>query len=866
MATTTNIQTFSGKIEVKGTTTSSSKITGALTVAGGVGIADALYGANANLEDVEADSVNITDSTPSSSKITGALKVAGGVGVSGALYGANANLEDVEADSVNITDSTASTSTNTGALTVAGGVGVTSNIHTSNLFASDYVGIGTTDPNQKLHLLGTGTDSGPKIRFETLNNGDNGEYTVDGTEIGGIQFGADDLTWATQNMSSEIVGIHRNPNYDGARGDLVFKTSGTQGSAPTERMRILYDGNVGIGTAIPDSRLVVQVGGTNNTVRTGLILRTPESADETGYNIDFYQSTALVSRIAALTESSGQIGMAFSTYNGSTAERMRIDANGNVGIGTDDPATYLHLSATNSDPGAIEGDFVGTHNLTEYLRFSSIGDTGDVNNVSVGFKLGADDNAQSAPDGRLDICANDGADEDNGYGNIPNTTIATFLGSGNVGIGTTNPGYNLDVNGSTKLGKTGCNTNPGNEALKAINSNYDAAYFESDHSLGLVSVVRAQPSTGASYNSASPYLQNAVYRADLDATSSTYWKYFSGNRDGTNEFYVQSGGGAYFAGNVGIGTNNPTRSLQIKRGISYISGGTSNNSAFEIVQQLGTDDYTFKGQHRAQFRIKSGLGTYSNRSLELALLDNGRGIMQASAASEGYFPISINPKGDYNSTVSIGSYSSGAKLHVQGNVYATSDIITAGNVGIGSYSPGTKLDVAGVGRFTINGGSVQLVGTDHTYLEYYPDGTSAGRKAYVGYASGDDNNFTISNSAGSGHIILSGKCIATNGFLTIEFTQSLAKDTWTNIIDFRSTLFAYGQTFISGTDYGIGTGGHGRFLVYTDTGSYTCSYTEFENNGVAFRVSGNHIQAYWTSYLSGTRTIYFRYTVLNNRR
>jgi hypothetical protein len=93
-----------------------------------------------------------------------------------------------------------------------------------------------------------------------------------------------------------------------------------------------------------------------------------------------------VSRIAALTESSGQIGMAFSTYNGSTAERMRIDANGNVGIGTDDPATYLHLSATNSDPGDTEGDLVGTHNLTEYLRFTSKGDSGDVNSVSVGFK------------------------------------------------------------------------------------------------------------------------------------------------------------------------------------------------------------------------------------------------------------------------------------------------------------------------------------------------------------------------------------------------------------------------------------------------------------------------------------------------
>jgi hypothetical protein len=80
----------------------------------------------------------------------------------------------------------------------------------------------------------------------------------------------------------------------------------------------------------------------------------------------------------------------------------------------------------------------------------------------------------------------------------------------------------------------------------------------------------------------------------------------------------------------------------------------------------------------------------------------------------------------------------------------------SGNVGIGTASPAVKLDVSGQGRFASNGGTLQLVGTDHTYLEYYPDGTSAGRKAYLGYGSSSDDNFTIHNDAGSRHIILSG--------------------------------------------------------------------------------------------------------------
>jgi hypothetical protein len=114
-------------------------------------------------------------------------------------------------------------------------------------------------------------------------------------------------------------------------------------------------------------------------------------------------------------------------------------------------------------------------------------------------------------------------------------------------------------------------------------------------------------------------------------------------------------------GNVGIGTASPTRSLQIERGLSFVSGGTSNNSAFEIVQTLGTNDYTNIGQHRAQFRINNRLGPYTNRSLELALLDSGTGVIQANAGGEGYFPLCLNPAAG---KVGIGLTDPQAKLHI----------------------------------------------------------------------------------------------------------------------------------------------------------------------------------------------------------
>ena len=67
--------------KVLSATDASSKTTGALIVTGGVGISKDIHALNANFEDVEADSVNITDTTQSNNQTTGALKVAGGLGV-----------------------------------------------------------------------------------------------------------------------------------------------------------------------------------------------------------------------------------------------------------------------------------------------------------------------------------------------------------------------------------------------------------------------------------------------------------------------------------------------------------------------------------------------------------------------------------------------------------------------------------------------------------------------------------------------------------------------------------------------------------------------------------------------------------------
>jgi len=197
-----------------GDTASTSTTTGALTVLGGVGIQGNLHATDANLENVEADSVNVTDNTPSTSTATGALKVTGGVGIVENLFvGGTGKIEnitdattttsgalqvvgglgvaktvfaaDMSSGSVDVTDTTISATTTTGALKVAGGIGVANNVHVGNDVyiasnlnvdtnslhvdsVSNRVGIGKTDPGFTLDVTGDINFSGELYKSDAL--------------------------------------------------------------------------------------------------------------------------------------------------------------------------------------------------------------------------------------------------------------------------------------------------------------------------------------------------------------------------------------------------------------------------------------------------------------------------------------------------------------------------------------------------------------------------------------------------------------------------------------------------------------------------------------------------------------------------
>ncbi|WP_205529708.1 hypothetical protein [Pedobacter chitinilyticus] len=143
--------------------------------------------------------------------------------------------------------------------------------------------------------------------------------------------------------------------------------------------------------------------------------------------------------------------------------------------------------------------------------------------------------------------------------------------------------------------------------------------------------------------------------------------YYNGAADVTFRYQPRGSGGRAFVhddGNV----------LTLNYGGDFTGGvrlGSNFNVApsgkMAIYNSLNTNDYTYVGQHNAQIRILNNLGTYSSRALEIALLDNGTGVIQANERNVGYNNLSLNPVEGY---VGIGTLTPKEKLSVNGKIRA----------------------------------------------------------------------------------------------------------------------------------------------------------------------------------------------------
>jgi hypothetical protein len=176
-----------GAVEITNNSASSSTTTGALTIAGGVGIsgdvhASSYYGDGSNLTNIVAQSfaggnvsgiTNFTNNTASSSTNTGALTVTGGVGVGGAVN--MGNVLNVSG-TVSFTQNSAASNTTSGTLRVTGGMGVTGSVYANAFFGNGAGLTGVTSSSSTIALTTSNTSSAFKVPFANTTASTTGNY------------------------------------------------------------------------------------------------------------------------------------------------------------------------------------------------------------------------------------------------------------------------------------------------------------------------------------------------------------------------------------------------------------------------------------------------------------------------------------------------------------------------------------------------------------------------------------------------------------------------------------------------------------------------------------------------------------------
>ncbi|MDE2099550.1 MAG: hypothetical protein KGL39_20020 [Patescibacteria group bacterium] len=249
------------------------------------------------------------------------------------------------------------------AFTVQGNLTVTGNafsVGTSTLTCSNgNVGIGTTNPKALLHVSGTN----PRLEISDPAVG----TTTEGLQLsynGGVNSWSilqepvySDLMFA---WAGSTVAIIDNNGRVGIANNGVPPSNTFQ--VGTSSFVVTSGGNVGIGTTSPHDSLEIAAPALSGLRLTGGGLN---------HGIDFYYTggTTYPSYIQVneANSSAGWMRFGVDTGSGSSAEIMRLQANGNVGIGTTSPSQTLSVNGTVS---------LNTNSGTQIYRCSGGTDAG----------------------------------------------------------------------------------------------------------------------------------------------------------------------------------------------------------------------------------------------------------------------------------------------------------------------------------------------------------------------------------------------------------------------------------------------------------------------------------------------------------
>ena len=557
-------------------------------------------------------------------------------------------------------------------------------------------------------------------------------------------------------------------------------------------MRIDSAGNVGIGTDAPATSL--QVGGTSGS--NFITLSGASTNGEYGINWAFNQpGTNIYSQVKHNWNDRDTKGLQFNTQAGyrfsfntinSTgtfqSNLVTVLGSGNVGIGTDAPTSKLHINSNSNSAytsGFRDGELrIANDNSsnvayqTSNIVLSASGWAGVTTGVA---QLSVIQDGSNLSNGTFTIKVRD---------NGTHFEAFRIKHNGNVGIGTTDPAYKLDVSGNLRI-------NEGNT--------FTDLDIKSDRASGNIG--------GINFINSADALKGQVY----------------GHTDGSVK--IASGGSSVAltilsSGNVGIGTTDPAILLTLNESTNNTSLGFYNDGTDAANRNwiIGSNDQVF-----GDFLIKTSTAIGGN------------------PISAGVARLYINPSG----SVGIGTTNPGAKLDVRD-----------GALFVGDYTgTATPTDGIWMERPAGNSNQIQMYTTGASIFGISSTGTSAS----IGWSSGQPRTVNFVNT-GAGTIrvgIGTDSPVATldvNGDIRIGDGVVLSESTdRANLLHIKSETSGWGGLQVSnssnefifslmgdGSNGGIYDDQNGDWLLYwTENASVILNYNA--SNKLATHTNGIEI-------------------------
>ena len=381
------------------------------------------------------------------------------------------------------------------------------------------VGIGTDNPLSTLHVAGPSTLATQGTVLKIENTADQGSsqdihiYNQYDRDIG-IKFetlGGTNYIWQDSNSDDSLILSSGGTN----------RTNDTTLIINQSHNVFVPNGKVGIGMTSADNLLTLQSSGDtilqinrkDDTIaggnRTGIIQFGAKGSWGTNlqtskiwsYAEETFTSTANGTSLRFFTT---ELGAATPT------EKMIIDTNGNVGIGTDNPVAKLHVNAGTSN---TVGYFESTDARSRIVLKDN---SGEVHLNAIGDNITFETSASG-------------------------TERMRITSAGNVGIGTTSPSYKLSVNGTIQSDLIRGYTYPDHSFL-----DFDYDQTAASNTTSLVSIGRVSYISDSNGNDPATSIGHSFMTGTTDIDTATPLLTILNN------------------GKVGIGTTSPSVRLDIE--------------------------------------------------------------------------------------------------------------------------------------------------------------------------------------------------------------------------------------------------------------------------------------------------------------